>query len=53
MQGLFQMKGMNDDKARTAENASAMSLGSARGMARLAAFMANKGTLDGQTLLSE
>jgi len=44
---------INDDVLRMAEHPSGCSLSSARGIARLGAFMANRGTYDGNTLMSE
>ena len=47
------IQGSSLPKARTGEAVSALCSGNARGLAKLAAFMANKGSLNGEQLISE
>ena len=47
------MKYLNSKNGMVGETASGLMLASARGLAKLAAYMANRGQLDGQVMLSE
>ena len=48
-----ELKSFMNDKAKTGECVSTMTYANARGLAKLAAYMANKGTLNGHQLMSE
>jgi hypothetical protein len=47
------MAGYSSDISKKAESVSSFCFASARGLAKLAAYMANKGSLNGRQLISE
>lgn len=49
---VFGITWYNDREFRQGESPSAGTLASARGLAKLGAYMSNKGTFDGETLIS-